>query len=66
MKIFYWNFLITTEEIQFLSDSEFMLNSISSPWRERNVYIVQVHVSHKAAVITWLFKLVINIQKLNA
>lgn len=38
----------------------------SAQWRSRDVYTVQVRVSHKAVVISWLFKLLIDMQKLNA
>lgn len=44
---------ITIAEIHKLSYSEWMFISIFSPVEERNMYIVQVHVSHKAVVISW-------------
>ena len=38
----------------------------SASWKYRNVYIAQAHVSHEAVMISWLFKLLIDMQKLDA
>ena len=38
----------------------------SASWKYRNVYKAQAHVSHEAVMISWLFKLLIDMQKLDA
>ena len=38
----------------------------SASWKYRNVYTAQAHVSHEAVMISWLFKLLIDMQKLDA
>lgn len=53
-------------EMYMLTSPVCSLPVSSVRWRQRNVLILWLHVPCKAAVISWLFKLLIDMQKLNA